>query len=415
MTSILAIHRYYWPDAPPYASLLRSIVRTWTAAGHRVDILATHPSYKVEASVADCPDTERVDGATVRRLRLRPDRTSRARQMLNMLWFPLYIGWKVLCGPRYDIIMCSTVPPVLLGWTVSLAARLRRAQFVYHCMDLHPEIGRLSGEFSHPAVYRLLARLELATCRRAAAVVVLSDDMLEAVVRRDPTLALRTRVITNFELPDFDSPQERATAAAPADPGRVRIAFTGNLGRFQGLETIVAAALSPRSDLDQVELVLMGEGTAKHDLECLVAQAPSAVRGRVRFLPHGSPQAARALLATSDLGLVSLAPGVIRFAYPSKMATYLGVGLPVLAAVEQDSAMVRLLEDSDAGLHLPTGEVEATSSRLADIVAGAGALPQLAVNARRLWEHSFSAQVLLNDWGRIIDDLTASPSLVRGV
>ncbi len=71
----------------------------------------------------------------------------------------------------------------------------------------------------------------------------------------------------------------------------------------------------------------------------------------------------RALLAVSDLGLVSLAPGVIRFAYPSKMATYLGAGVPVLVGVEPDSAMARIVVDSGAGAVLPTQDCGAARAR----------------------------------------------------
>ena len=74
---------------------------------------------------------------------------------------------------------------------------------VYHCMDLHPEIGRLSGEFANPVAYRILARLDAATMRRATAVVVLSEDMARSVARRDPALADKVVVLNNFALPQF--------------------------------------------------------------------------------------------------------------------------------------------------------------------------------------------------------------------
>ncbi len=102
------------------------------------------------------------------------------------------MAWHVLRAPRYDVVMCSTVPPVLLGMATSLAARRRGARFVYHCMDVHPEIGELSGDFALPGLARVLARIDLATCRRAALIVVLSQDMRSALLRRDPasTIAL---------------------------------------------------------------------------------------------------------------------------------------------------------------------------------------------------------------------------------
>lgn len=406
MSRILAIHRYYWPDTAPYASMLRSIAAEWTGAGHRVDILTSQPSYKPEAGISARPAAERVDEVIVRRVRMKPDRSSRWRRAFNVVWFPLAVATRVIVGPKYDVVMCSTAPPVLLGWLVSLAARLRGARFIYHCMDLHPEIGRLSGEFRHPRVYGTLRRLEVSTCDRAAAIVVLSDDMKEAVRARAPRLADKTVVLTNFELPDFD--QVEAESPLPADPDRVRIVFTGNVGRYQGLDVITRAVLYPDPALNEIELVFMGEGAAKSDLKAMVAEAPEDAGSRVRFLDHGPLAQVRALLATADLGLVSLTPDVIRYAYPSKTATYLGAGLPVLVAVEPRSALARLVADAGIGGHLPTSDPRETANSLRDWLGRRDEIKDMRSNASATWASEFDSGVLLPRWSELVRTVTAS-------
>ena len=408
MSRVLAIHRYYWPDTPPYASILRTIAAEWTRSGHTVDVLTSQPSYKPEALAARRPCVEQVDSVTVRRVCMRPDRTSRLRRVFNVVWFPLVVAFRILIGRRYDVVMCSTVPPVLLGWAVSVAAGVRRSSFIYHCMDLHPEIGRLSGEFSHPIVYRILHRMELATCRRAAAIVVLSEDMREAVLARDPDLARKLVVLTNFELPDFDGSDELPASPLPTNAERLRVVFTGNLGRFQGLETITRAVLSPGRELADIELVFMGEGAAKPELQRMVEQAPSTVRSRVAFVPHGAPASVRALLATSDLGLVSLTPEVIRFAYPSKTATYLGAGLPVLVAVEPDSCLARTVEDAGIGGLLPVHDAAQTGRQLVRWLARREELPGMSAAAKTVWAEEFAAERLLPRWNELLE------TVVRG-
>ena len=153
---VLAIHRYYWPDSPPYASLLRVIAEHWSSAGHDVRVLTSQPSYKPEQGLAAAPTEETIGGVVVRRIGMKPDRSGRGRKLLNLVRFPVLVFLRVLLGPRQDVVMCSTAPPVVLGALVAWAARLRGARFVYHCMDLHPEIGALSGEFRNPVLFRLL-------------------------------------------------------------------------------------------------------------------------------------------------------------------------------------------------------------------------------------------------------------------
>ena len=74
---VLAIHRYYWPDSPPYASLLRVIAEHWSSAGHDVRVLTSQPSYKPEQGLDAAPTEETIDGVVVRRIGMKPDRGGR--------------------------------------------------------------------------------------------------------------------------------------------------------------------------------------------------------------------------------------------------------------------------------------------------------------------------------------------------
>ena len=403
MSRVLAIHRYYWPDSPPYAAMLRSIARQWMVRGHEVDVLTSQPSYKPETQNVRRPRVEVVDDVRVHRIAMRPDRSAPWRQPFNVLWFPAVVALRILIGRRYDVVMCSTAPPVLLGWAVSLAARVRGARFIYHCMDLHPEIGRLSGDFTNPLLYRLLARLELGTCRRASAIVVLSEDMRRAVEARDLSLAERTEVLTNFELPDHDAPAEPAASPLAVEPGRLRVVFAGNVGRFQGLEAIVEAVLVEDPALDPVQIVFMGEGGAKAGLLKLVEQAAPSVRDRVVFLPHSSPAVVRALLATAQLGLVSLTPGVIQYAYPSKTAMYLACAVPVLVAVEPDSALAALVEERGVGGLLPGRDPEGVRKALRRWIDDPAGLADAARAAKDVWLQEYAAPELLPRWTELLE------------
>jgi len=401
---VLLVHRYFWPDSPPYAVLLRAIAAHWAANGHNVQVLSSQPSYTAHTSSRPAARVEQVDGFTVRRLRMRPDRGGFLRRHRNMLRFSLLVALRILIGPRRDVVMCSTVPQVLLGWATSWAAARRRTAFIYHCMDLHPEIGRLSGEFSHPLVYRALMRLDLAACRRAAAIVVLSEDMREALLLRDRGLADRIVVLNNFDLPDYGVGDGESTVSREDDV--VTVVFTGNLGRFQGLDLITAAVLSDAPAMARLRLVLMGDGTALETITDQVARAPIEHRDRVVLLPHGSVGRARALMRIADWGLVSLAPEVVRYAYPSKTATYLSEGLPVLAAVEGDSALARDVEAWGVGVHLPLTSPDAVRAALARLVEqDVGTRTAMREQAREVWRREFAAERALTRWDELLDGI----------
>ncbi|MFJ6131755.1 glycosyltransferase family 4 protein [Janibacter terrae] len=404
---VTAIHRYFWPDSPPYASFLRQISSRWVEDGHQVEILTGQPTY---ASAGEQrPRVEALDGVRIRRLPVLRDRSGGWRQLANLVAFPMAVALRILVGRRPDVVMCSTVPQVTLGVAVSVAAGLRRAPFVYHCMDLHPEIGRISGEFAHPVVYGVLSRLDLFAMRRASRIVVLSEDMRSSVVARDAGLADRVVILNNWALPDFAAP-EPSPLAEPA-PGVLRIVFTGNLGRFQGLEEIVSG-LSDLPDGVRLEMVFMGEGRAKPDVE-RAALALASRRGvNVVFVPQGPPSAAKALMRTAHVGLVTLVPDVVRYAYPSKTATYATEGLPLLVVCEQESELAQTVRDQGLGWSVAAGDRGALVAALTDAAAEL-ARDEMAPRRRVVAEYAtmaFGQQAALDRWSELLTEISKERS-----
>lgn len=399
---VTAIHRYFWPDSPPYASFLRQIAGRWAEDGHEVEILTGQPSY---ASAGERrPKSEQLDGFGIRRLPVLRDRSGGWRQLANLVVFPALVALRVLTSRKPDVVMCSTVPQVTLGWAVSAAARLRGAAFVYHCMDLHPEIGRISGEFRNPVLYRVLARIELATIRRASRIVVLSHDMRRSVLERDADAADRVVILNNWALPDFEEVQ--ASPLPEPAPGVLRVVFTGNLGRYQGLDEVVRAVAGVPDGV-RLELVFMGEGRALPEIERAAADLADRAGVEVILLPQGPPSAAKALMRTAHLGLVTLVPDVVRYAYPSKTATYALEGLPLLVLCEQDSELASAVRDHGLGWTAAAGDHDAVVDALTEahtaLETDALAPQREAIAAHAARE--FAQQGALDRWSAMLQEI----------
>ncbi len=402
-TRILAIHRYFWPDTPPYASLLRVIGRRWANDGHEVEILSTQPSYKPGVAVRRQPALENVDGMRVRRIRLPGERGKAVLRILNTaLMGAAIVEHAVRRGP-FDVIVASTAPPVVIGAAACVAAKLTGAQFVYHCMDIHPEIGRLSGEFANPVVFRILQKIDMWTCRQAARVVVLSSDMAASVdARTNAANRARVEIVNNFALPDLSGPSASTEPDSPLeDRGRFRIVFAGNIGRFQGLETAVDAMrlLESRSD---IELVVVGEGKAAVALR---ERAGRLVGDTIHFVPHQPVAVARRIMANAHLGLVSLARDIYRYAYPSKVMTYLAEGCPVLALVEPESELAEFVRSTGVGLAAAPGDPEALAAAISAIANQPEQVAAMRVEAKRVALARFSEEAVLPRWSRLIQTL----------
>ena len=398
---ILAIHRYFWPDTPPYATMLRAIARRWADEGHDVQVLSTQPSYKPEVGIEKQPAMEMLDGFGVKRVNLPQERGRPLVRLINLLRFSAAILIHSIRSGRFDLIMCSTSPPVFAGLATQWAARLTGARFIYHCMDLHPEIGRISGEFSNRSVFGVLKRLDMRTCRAADRVVVLSEDMKESLIARGGE-APRVDVINNFEL--YTSDSEEASELPPdlrKEPEKFRVLFAGNIGRFQGLETVVSAMreLSDRSD---VEMVFMGEGKA---VETLKSLAGPLTNKQVKFFPHQPFSIAKRIMTTADVGLVSLAPDIYRYAYPSKTMTNLRAGLPLIVVVEPESELARFVRDKGIGVAVPVGDSPGLAAGIKTMADNLAKTRQMAQRAYDIGEVLFSEDAVLRRWSSIPEEV----------
>ncbi|WP_280551792.1 glycosyltransferase family 4 protein [Halomonas sp. 25-S5] len=388
------MHRYYWPDTPPYAAMLRRIVASWRDVGHHVEVLSSQPSYKGELDIAKRPRRDDIDGVSVTRLSLPAEAGRPLTRVVNAIRLGGAVIWRAMTR-RPDVIMISTAPPVLGGAAAALAAKLTGARFIYHCMDIHPEVGKVSGEFAHPVVYGVLSRLDNWSCRRADPVVVLSRDMEKTLRQRRGGERLSIEVLNNFSLPaEKVLPDELPFEWSDET---FRVLFAGNIGRFQGLDSVVEA-MGLLKGRDDIEFVLMGEGVAKEALQ----RKASEFGARVRFLGHQPVEIAKAAMQRADAGFVSLAAGVYRYAYPSKTMTYLEQGCPLIVAVEPESELASDVVAGGYGHTVPVDDSKALAELLMRLADDRSEAAGMRGRASEKAKDTFSEDVVLKQWVELL-------------
>jgi len=407
---VVLIHRYFWPDTPPYAHILRDIAVHLGANGHEVRVLTCQPSYNRSAA-GRAPRSERLaPGVEVRRWSVLPDRRSGILKLLSLVLFCI----RLLLARRQladaDVVMAASTPPIVVAKLAERLARRRGTRFVYHKQDVYPDVVVSPGIMRAGRTASFLRRMDARTEHRAARVVVLSEDMAVTVVSRG---ARKERVVTinNFD-PWPDEPDRTALDPSTVggrppvrSHGYVHVAFAGNLGRFQNLETVFAAMVLLRDD-PRVRFDFFGDGPLRGELEAIVsAQQLSGVRIH-GYRPSG--EVAHFLRREADLGIVSLAPGVIRAAYPSKTMSYLRNGCPVLAVVEADSELARTITASGAGLHVDPTDPRALVAALRQVADRPSDLTGAGERARSLYREKFSAERQLGRWHELFVDACAS-------
>ncbi len=404
---LLIVSQYAWPEVFGINALARSLAER----GVQITVLTGQPNYP-EGRIfpgyhAAGISRETHEGVEILRVPLAPRGQGSIRLALNYLSFILSAGlfgpW-VLRARRFDAVMVYAPSPLLQALPAIPLARLKRAPLVVWVQDLWPESLAATGFIKNRGALALVRRAVRMIYRHTDSILIPSEAF------RAPVAALALREARIRYYPNAWSPEEDGAEVSVAArqlaadmASGFSIAFTGNLGTAQALDTLIAAARRLQAAGSQARLFLIGSGS----LSDWLAQQVREHRLQNVVLPgRFSPSDMPVLLRSASAVLLSLRDEAI-FAYtvPSKLQAYMAAGRPIIAAINGEGA--RLVREADAGLCCPAGDADA----LADTVQAMHALDNdrratMGDNARRYATAHFSLPRLTDDLIRHLEELT---------
>lgn len=371
--------QYYPPEIGAPQARLSHLARQLVRAGHEVVVLTAMPNYprgKVYPGYGGLYRREIRDGVAVARTWIYPTQSvGMVQRLLNYFSFTassLAVG-RFAFG-RLDYLMTES-PPLFLGMSGFLLAKLTGARWIFNVSDLWPESAVRLGILKDGASLRAASRLEAFCYRHAWLVTGQSAEILEDIRRRFP--GTRTYHLSNGVDTEMFSPEKRSAAARrellDGDEGACLAVYGGLHGIAQGLEQVLEAArLVPNGAL---RIVLVGDGPEKARLQ---RQAADLGLSNLRFLEPRERESMPEILASADVALVPLKvrlPGAV----PSKVYEAMGTGTPVVLVAEGEAAAI--VRETGAGLVIAPGDVPglaealgrlARDERLRATMAGAG-------------------------------------------
>jgi len=394
--SVLLIHRYFLPDTPPYATML-SYIAEHIAKSYAVSVLSAQPSYKNDVAIDQQPSQERVNGYDIARLDLPKEDRSKIRTRLFATVVYLNKVFFHIIKKKPSVVMVSTAPAVLSGYVVSVAAKVVGADFYYHCQDIHPEIARLSGQVKQDFIYKLLQKLDIASCKRANRIIVISTDMKKALVERG-VKENKISVIGNFAL-GTDERQADLVPEVSLSKEHFNILFAGNVGKFQALDRLFELANLCR-DEKKIRFYIMGSGTY---LKTLKEKVKSSDLNNLIFFPHQPVAVARQVMQEAQLCVVSLNEQIYKYAYPSKTLTYLAEGRPLLGLIEDGSQLSHLIDEEEIGVTFSHQEIAKGKEKIINIMTDKAMYQQCCENAKDFFANHLMKDEILKQWDSLFE------------
>lgn len=394
---IVVLGPHFVPDTAPTGTVLTRIVEELATHGHELHVVTSLPWYRAHRIEPGWSGrlvrTEQVEWGTITRVHPFPgdDKSNLVRRAVGFLGFSALAGVAALRAGgwfrRADAVFAMS-PPLTLGLTGWAVARLRRGRMLFNIQDVFPDAAVRTGAITNRRIIAAASWLERVSYRRADAVTVLSDDLLDNVAAKlDRRSARRVHVIPNFVDTDRIVPADRMTAyrAELGFDDRPVVLYAGNVGFSQSLDLMITAA----RQCPDLGFVINGDGAARAHLEQQAGDVPN-----LRFVGYQPIERLPEVLATGDIHVVPLRAGLGDVSVPSKTYSSLAAGRPVVASIDPDTEIPRLLDRAGAGVSVPPDDPAAFVAEIRRLAADGARRGELGSSGRR-WvvEHASPAAI----------------------
>ena len=337
---ILVISHYFEPDITAAAYRITETCELLRSSGHDVKVVTPYPHKNSRLTT----DKLFYKKDWVTRVPIKKYREGGiADYLLHYLSFffsgflaALYVSLK-----WRPTIVWSTAPPLFTGLLGVVVAFLVRAKNVLDIRDVWPDSAVAAGQIKQDGIpYRLGRMLESFIYSRAVAITCVSDMMSAYIQSRSPRTPVTT--VYNGIKQSFISTDSEQLCIEK------RIVYAGNLGRVQGLMSLLSAfSILVESGYDRGRnLILVGDGVIKKELQQRISELN--LKNRVQLIDPIPKAELMSFISKSEILYIGLKThSALELTIPSKLFDYLSVGRPILAVIRgQGASLLRSCADN---------------------------------------------------------------------
>lgn len=404
---ILIIGQNYAPETSGNAPYTSSLASGLASSGWTTRVITAQPYYpawRVTPGYDKWASTTEEGGVRVDRKRhfvpRHPTGFSRLMSEISFGVRSLLAPW----GKRDVVVFVS--PSLFAVGVALLRAKVARQPIVIWVQDLY-SLGISETGQGGARIARLMASVESVVLRRAHAVVTIHERFQRNVIEKLGCEPERVHVVRNWTHLGDTAPIDREAVRARMGwtGDELVVLHAGNMGVKQGLENVVAAARIATEQGKHIRFVLLGGGNQRANLFSLGQDVE-----KLEFVDPLPDDEFRSVLAAADVLLVNEKPGVSGMSVPSKLTSYMGTGLPILAATDSGSVTDEELAISGAGVTVPAGDAAALVRAAEGLRADPGKRAELGDAGLLFRKRHFDERSAIKRYAHVLEEVVA----VRG-
>lgn len=359
---LLYFVQYFPPEKASGLSLVVDMLEGFAQHGWKVDVYIPTPtrgvSDEVRKEYGKKRKEQRFGGKlTIHRMHLYREGTGMLQRTIRYCIFSLQCLLRGLFVPA-DAIFTGGGPPTQ-GIVAGLIHKWTNKKVIYNPQDLFPDSLIISGAASESSkIIRIGRVMERFSYDNADVIITITEDMADNI-RSKTKNPDKVHVIRNWVDTDIVQPIAREENGLFDELSLPRskfyVTYAGNIGKMQGIETIVFAA-EQLKEIPDIQFVLFGNGSEEENIRCLIEEKQLT---NVQLFPLQSAERVSEVYSLGDASIISCKPSTGSVGMPSKTWTIMATGTPIIASFDLGGEMERTINDAKCGVCVEAANVEA--------------------------------------------------------
>ena len=244
-------------------------------------------------------------------------------------------------GTGFDAVFIQST--TVAGYTVKkVRKKLPKATITFNVQDIFPYNLACTGSINKKKIFfKLLAAFQRYGYNHSDHIVTISEDMKDLLIE-DGVDKSKIEIVYNWSYQD--EPYKNIDYSPIEHMFKKRyfnVVYAGNIGVMQNVDIIIRTARYMKKNLD-VWFHIIGNGIYKDNLMLLAKKYRIT---NVSFWPMQTPENAPAIYSMADLNIIPLVKNAYKTALPSKIATCMACGKPIVFAIGKDSKFGQRIAD----------------------------------------------------------------------
>lgn len=262
----------------------------------------------------------------------------------------------------FDLILYGT-PPITLVKTIKYAKKRWNSKTYLLLKDIFPQnavdIGMMSRTGIKGILYKYFRAKEKRLYEVSDYIGCMSQANVDYVIGHNPSVhaekvEICPNCIENTEIQaDFEERSAlRSKFGLPQD--KKIIVYGGNLGKPQDIPHLLKC-IQGEADNSGIHFLVVGDGTDYNLIETYVRESKPTHLTLLQRLPADEYDK---LIAACDVGMIFLDYRFTIPNFPSRLLSYMQVGLPVLACTDPNTDIGKVITDGGFGVWCPSNSIE---------------------------------------------------------